>query len=280
MYNRFSNIVIGVLNLLTLLSSIPIIGAGLWMARSSATCQKFLQTPLLAIGFVILVISLAGFIGAWFRVPWALWFYLVAVLLLVGALLGFTIFGFVVTSPHEGAGVPKTLCGEGSLENYSPWLRDRVRNPHSWMTIRACILGSNTCASLTTSYDFVFKDMSPLQCGCCKPPAACNYPAAAEITPADCYRWSSDPNVLCYGCDSCKAAVAEEVSQEWRRISVVNIVVLILLVGIYCIGCCAFRNARRADTEFEYGQNRMSKLRPRWDFHCWRWLHYRRHQLH
>nr|GMD89742.1 Tetraspanin-6 [Ipomoea batatas] len=63
MYNSDSNTVICFLNLLTLLASIPIIGAGLWMARSSTTCEKFLQTPLLVIGFVILIVSLAGFIG-------------------------------------------------------------------------------------------------------------------------------------------------------------------------------------------------------------------------
>ncbi|CAH9055138.1 unnamed protein product [Cuscuta epithymum] len=280
MYNRLSNTVIGFLNLFTLLSSIPIIGAGLWMARRSPTCEKFLQTPLLAIGLVIVVVSLIGFIGACFRVVWAIWLYLVIILLIIGALLAFTIFGFVVTSPHGGVAVPGRLYREYHLENYSPWMRGKVRDPHSWVSIRACILGSKTCASVATSwssYNFLFRDMSPLQSGCCKPPTSCNY---AETTVADCYRWSPDPNLLCYGCDSCKAAVAEEMSKHWKKVSVVIIVVLICLIAIYSLGCCAFRNARRAETDFEYGPNRMSKLRPRWDFHCWRWLHYRRHQLH
>ena len=95
---RFSNTVIGFLNFFTLLASIPIIGAGLWMARSTTTCENFFQTPLLVIGFVVLVISLAGFIGACFHVAWALWVYLVIMVFIIAALLGFAVFGFVVTS--------------------------------------------------------------------------------------------------------------------------------------------------------------------------------------
>nr|GMD37031.1 tetraspanin-6 [Ipomoea batatas]GME02194.1 tetraspanin-6 [Ipomoea batatas] len=281
MYLRFSNTVIGFLNLLTLLASIPIIGAGLWLARSSTTCEKFLQTPLLIIGFIILVVSLTGFIGACFHVAWALWLYLFVVLLIVLALLGFTIFGFVVAIPGGAAAVPGRAYREYHLGKYSAWLKDRVRDPRSWTTIRACILGSKTCASVAnwTPYDFLFRDMSPIQSGCCKPPTSCNYAGAVMAEDPDCYRWSSDANLLCYECDSCKAAVLEDVKRDWQKVSVLNIVVLVFLIGIYSIGCCAFQNAKRAETEYEHGPNRMSKVRPRWDFHWWRWLHYKRHRL-
>ncbi|KAG5533244.1 hypothetical protein RHGRI_027442 [Rhododendron griersonianum] len=137
---RFSNTVIGFLNLFTLLASIPIIGGGLWLARSSATCETFLQTPLLVIGFVILIISLAGFIGACFHVAWALWFYLFVMLLLIGALLGLTMFGFVVTGGGGGAEVAGRVYREYRLERYSAWLRNwEARN---WETIRSCVVGS------------------------------------------------------------------------------------------------------------------------------------------
>ncbi|MQL81784.1 hypothetical protein Taro_014248 [Colocasia esculenta] len=80
-YYRFSNTVIGYLNLLTLLASIPIIGGGLWSGVDyplgfkltqpidTPTCERFLQTPLLIIGFFVLLVSLAGFMGACFNVP-------------------------------------------------------------------------------------------------------------------------------------------------------------------------------------------------------------------
>ncbi|GMP22696.1 hypothetical protein CsSME_00000604 [Camellia sinensis var. sinensis] len=103
---RFSNTVIGFLNLFTLLASIPIIGGGLWMARSTTTCESFLQKPLLLIGFIILIISLAGFIGACFHVAWALWVYLAVMLFLIGGLMALTVFGFVVTGKGGGVDVP------------------------------------------------------------------------------------------------------------------------------------------------------------------------------
>lgn len=104
---RFSNTVIGVINLLSLLASIPIKGTALWKARSSKTCENFLQTPLLVIGFIILLVSLAGFIGACFNVAWALWVYLVVMIFLIATLMGLTLFGLVVTSQGGGVGLQR-----------------------------------------------------------------------------------------------------------------------------------------------------------------------------
>ena len=162
---RLSNTVIGFLNLFTLLASIPIIGGGLWMARNSTSCESFLQTPLLVVGFVVLVISLAGFIGACFHVAWALWVYLVVMLFLIGTLMALTVFGFVVTSQGGGVEVPGRVYKEYRLQDYSPWLRNRIKDPNYWMTIRSCILGSKTCAkiALWTPLDYLEKDMSPIQ---------------------------------------------------------------------------------------------------------------------
>ncbi|KAG6760344.1 hypothetical protein POTOM_036857 [Populus tomentosa] len=268
---RFSNTVIGFLNLFTLLASIPIIGGGLWMARSSTTCEGFLQTPLLVVGFVVLIISLAGFIGACFHVAWALWVYLVVMLLLIATLMGLTIFGFVVTSQGGGVEVPGRVYKEYRLEDYSPWLRNRIKDPDYWRTIRSCILGSKTCAKLAswTPLDYLEKDMSPIQSGCCKPPTSCNYNMATAVPQdPDCYRWNNAPTLLCYECDSCKAGVLEDVRRDWRKLSVLNIVMVVLLIGIYSTGCCAFQNTRRAETDYPYGENRMTKVRPRWDYYC------------
>lgn len=163
--SRFSNTVIGLLNLFTLLASIPIIGGALWLARSSATCESFLQTPLLVIGFVVLIVSLTGFIGACFHLAWALWVYLVVMLLLIAALLAFTIFGFIVTGAGGGMNVSGRAYNEYHLEDYSPWLRKRVEDPKYWMTIRSCILGSKTCRDIVmwSPVDYLTKDMSPIQ---------------------------------------------------------------------------------------------------------------------
>ncbi|KAL7590564.1 tetraspanin-6 [Lactuca sativa] len=280
--SRFSNTVIGLLNLFTLLASIPIIGGALWLARSSATCESFLQTPLLVIGFVVLIVSLTGFIGACFHLAWALWVYLVVMLLLIAALLAFTIFGFIVTGAGGGMNVSGRAYNEYHLEDYSPWLRKRVEDPKYWMTIRSCILGSKTCRDIVmwSPVDYLTKDMSPIQSGCCKPPSECNYGMTMMTQDLDCYKWSNDPSTLCYECDSCKAGVLENVRRDWRKLSVLNVIMTLLLIGIYCIGCCAFRNTRRSETDYPYGENQMSKIRPRWDFFWWRWWHDRRHQLY
>nr|XP_010937833.1 tetraspanin-6 [Elaeis guineensis] len=281
---RFSNTVIGYLNLLTLLASIPLIGGGLWLARSSATCESSLQTPLLVLGFVVLLVSLTGFVGACFNVAWALWLYLLVMLLLIAALLGLTVFGFAVTGGGGGEEVPGRVYREYHLEDYSGWLRRRITEDRYWRAARACVVGSKACAkiALWTPLDYLQRDLTPIQSGCCKPPTSCTYSAGTAMAAQDedCYRWNNDASVLCYGCDSCKAGVLEQVRRDWHKLSVLNVVVLVFLIAIYAIGCCAFRNARRAESEYPYGENRMSKIRPRWDYYWWRWWRDRREQLY
>ncbi|RID80729.1 hypothetical protein BRARA_A03369 [Brassica rapa] len=200
---RFSNTVIGVINLLSLLASIPIKGTALWKARSSKTCENFLQTPLLVIGFIILLVSLAGFIGACFNVAWALWVYLVVMIFLIATLMGLTLFGLVVTS--QGGGV--------------------VRDQEYWNSIRSCILTSKTCSKIEswTTLDYFQRDMTSVQSGCCKPPTACTYETGVIVGGEDCYRWNNGIETLCYECDACKAGVLEEIRLDWRKLSVVNI---------------------------------------------------------
>ena len=101
--NKMSNTVIGFLNILTLISSIVIIGSALWMGRSKTTCEHFLQKPLLVLGLAIMVLSLAGLIGACCDVSWVLWVYLFFMVFIIVALMGLTLFGFIVI--NHGGGV-------------------------------------------------------------------------------------------------------------------------------------------------------------------------------
>ncbi|XP_064975606.1 tetraspanin-6-like [Musa acuminata AAA Group] len=272
---RFSNTVIGYLNLLTLLASIPIIGGGLWLARSSATCESLLQTPLLVLGFVVLLVSLAGFAGACFNVVWALWLYLLVMLFLIAALLSLTAFGFAVAGGSGGGvEVPGRVYHEYHLDGYSRWLRRRITEPRYWSAVLACVVGSKTCAkiALWTPLDYIQRDLSPIQSGCCKPPTTCTYTAGMAVAAQDedCYRWNNAANILCYDCDSCKAGVLEQVRRDWHKLTILNVVVLVFLIAVYSVGCCAFRNARRAEFGYPYGPNRMSKAHPFWDDYWWR----------
>lgn len=108
-----------------------------------------------------------------------------------------------------------------------------------------------------------------LQSGCCKPPTSCMYSGGMAVAAQDndCYRWNNAPDILCYGCESCKAGVLEQVRRNWHKISVLNVIVLVVLIAVYAMGCCAFRNARRSDSGYPYGVNHMSKTTPGWDYY-------------
>ncbi|GJM91732.1 hypothetical protein PR202_ga08139 [Eleusine coracana subsp. coracana] len=250
-YRRLgSNTLIGYLNLLTLVASIPVIAAGLWVAHgSSSTCESALQVPLLTIGFIVLVVSLAGFIGGCYHVTCALWLYLLAVLLLVVALLGMTVFGLAVTAGGGGRQVPGRPYREFRVTDYSAWLQKHAQLDRYWRPALACVVGSRACSKITTwtPIDYLQHNLTPIQ-------------------DEDCYRWNNAANILCYQCDSCKAGVLEQLRRDWHNITILNVIVLVMLIAIYSCGCCAFRNARRAGSEYPYGVNRMSKIYPRWDY--------------
>ncbi|XP_010541021.1 PREDICTED: tetraspanin-5 [Tarenaya hassleriana] len=271
---RTSNTVIGILNSLTLLAAITIIAGALGMAKSNATCEHFLQKPLLILGLAVLIMSLAGLIGACCNVACALWIYLFVMFLIIAALMGLTVFGIVVTSHGSGVDVAGRVYKEYSLQDYHPWLRNRVRDYNYWITIRSCLLGSKACAtvSLWTPLDYLQKNLTPIQSGCCKPPTACVYNAVTPVEQdADCYRWSNDVKELCYDCDSCRAGVLETVRRDWRKLSILNIVAIVVLITIYSIGWCAFQNAKRPELGFPYWRYGRSKSRRGWDDYWWRW---------
>ncbi|XP_042415812.1 tetraspanin-6-like [Zingiber officinale] len=271
---RLSNTVIGYLNLVTLLASIPIIGSGLWLGRSSSTCDSFLQTPLLVVGSVVLLVSLAGLVGACFNVAWALWLYLLVMLFLVVALLGIIVFGIAVTGRGGEVPVPGRVYHEYRLGRYTGWLRHKITAPRYWNAGIACVVASRTCSKIAhwTPSDYLQRDLTPIQSGCCKPPTSCIYAAGAAVASQDedCYRWNNAANVLCYTCDSCKAGVLEQVRRDWHKLSILNVVVLVVLIVVYSVGCCAFRNARRDELEYGYGNNSMPKVQPPWEYDWWR----------
>ncbi|PKA52866.1 Tetraspanin-7 [Apostasia shenzhenica] len=258
---RLSNNLVGVLNIVTFVLSIPILGAGIWLStRASTDCEKFLERPVIALGVFLMVVSLAGLIGACCGVSWLLWVYLLVMFLLIVLLFCFTIFAFVVTNKGAGEIASNRGYKEYRLGDYSNWLQKRVNGNSNWDKIRSCIRDSKVCDSLRernqTFDEFIKDNLSPIQSGCCKPPTACNFTYASETewtkpvgftnsSIVDCNTWQSDPSILCYNCDSCKAGVLANIKNDWKKVAIVNIIFLIFLIIVYSIGCCAFRNNRR-----------------------------------
>eukprot|EP00268_Persea_americana_P030483 TRINITY_DN2947_c0_g1_i1.p1 TRINITY_DN2947_c0_g1~~TRINITY_DN2947_c0_g1_i1.p1 ORF type:complete len:270 (+),score=24.19 TRINITY_DN2947_c0_g1_i1:152-961(+) len=265
---RISNNLIGLLNFLTFLLSIPILAGGIWLsARSTTNCDKFLHRPIIAVGVFLMVVSLAGLAGACCRVSCLLWLYLLVMFLLIVLLFCFTIFAFVVT--HKGVG--EIVSGRGYKEyrlgDYSNWLQKRVNDSENWSKIKSCLADSNVCKKLGASNDaeteFYQRNLSPVQSGCCKPPTSCNFtyvnaivwnkPEGSTDTYSDsnCLVWNNDQNTLCYNCQSCKAGVLANLKRDWKKVAVVNIIFLIFLIIVYSVGCCAFRN-NREDNAFRW----------------------------
>lgn len=262
---KFSNSLLGFLNFLTLLLSIPILGGGLWLAHRAITdCEKYLQTPIIIVGAFLLAVSLAGFIGACCRVNWLLWLYLFVMFVLILVLFCFTIFAFVVTNKGAGEALSNRGYKEYKLGDYSYWLQKRVTNTKNWNRIHSCLIDSKFCQNLamgnkTSSEEFFSKDLNPIESGCCKPPESCHFTYQSPtiwiknssttngLNP-DCNAWSNDPKALCFNCESCKAGVLQNLKAHWKRVAVINMIFLVFLVIVYSVGCCAFRNNKWSNT--------------------------------
>ncbi|CAM8945813.1 unnamed protein product [Rhodiola kirilowii] len=260
--SRVSNNLIGILNFLTLLLSIPILGAGIWLAHKGSTdCERFLEKPVIIIGVFLLLVSLAGLIGACFRVSWLLWVYLLVMFLLIVLLFCFTIFAFVVTNSGAGRTLSDRGYKEYKLGDYSNWLQKRVSDGKNWNKIKSCLIDGKVCNSMAsttattpTVTEFYSEHLSAIQSGCCKPADECNFeyvsptvwnkPTAANSTNADCTLWDNDVNTLCFNCGSCKAGFLDNLKSDWKKVAIINIIFLVVLVIVYSIGCCAFRNSR------------------------------------
>ncbi|XP_057956532.1 tetraspanin-3 [Malania oleifera] len=279
---RASNHLIGLVNFLTFLLAILILGGGIWLSSraNNTDCMKFLQWPLIVIGAAMMVISLAGIAGACYRNTLLMSLYLWVMFFVIVALIGFVIFAYAVTDKGSGRSVPNRVYKDYYLEDYSGWLKDRVTDPGYWAKIGSCIRDSKVCARLRQEIGgvpesadmFYLRHLSPVESGCCKPPTECGFVYVNETGwnsggglgggSLDCTTWSNDQEQLCYSCNSCKAGVLASLRKSWRKVSIINIVVLILLVIFYLIACVAYRNDVRMDNDEPYGETRMTKSHP------------------
>ncbi|KAG7613656.1 Tetraspanin/Peripherin [Arabidopsis suecica] len=273
---------IGLINFFTFLLSIPILGGGIWLSSraNSTDCLRFLQWPLIIIGISIMVISLAGIAGACYQNKFLMWLYLFTMFFVIAALIGFTIFAYVVTDKGSGRFVMNRRYLDYYLNDYSGWLKDRVTDNGYWRDIGSCVRDSGVCKKIgrdlngvpETAHMFYFRNLSPVESGCCKPPTDCGYtyvnetvwiPGGEMVGPnPDCMLWNNDQRLLCYQCSSCKAGVLGSLKKSWRKVSVINIVVVIILVIFYVIACAAYQNVKRMYNDEPVGEARMTKSHP------------------
>ncbi|CAA6666170.1 unnamed protein product [Spirodela intermedia] len=253
-----SNTITALVSLVALLCSIPVIGAGLWLAtKHGSECVPLVRWPVVIMGIVLLLVSLAGFVGAYWRRQRLVAAYLLAMAALIVLLFVLLTFVFVVTRPDGSYAVPGRAFKEYRLAGFSPWLRDHIISSPHWSQIRRCVSASNVCTKLSQEQyfnpDHFFQaDLSPLQSGCCKPPTACG--TATPAADGDCYAWSNDQAQLCYGCGSCRAGLLGSLRSEWRKASIVLVATAVALLCVYVAACSAFRNAQTEDLHRRYKQ--------------------------
>ncbi|XXG79810.1 hypothetical protein AAC387_Pa09g0803 [Persea americana] len=223
-----------------MLVSFLIIGFSLYIGVINGTseCEKEFYTLTLILGIFLLVISVLGLVGSCCRITFFLWLYLALMFFLILGLFAFTVFTFIVTNNGAGKALSRRGYNEYRLGDYSNWVRKRVTNERDWQKVKSCLV--------------------QMKLGCCGPPITCGFthknamywiipnsgPASSD---RDCSTWSNNHDRLCYECESCKAGVLTILKKGWRKIAIINVIVLVAVIIVYAIGCCAIRNIKYED---------------------------------
>ncbi|KAI3934252.1 hypothetical protein MKW98_009233 [Papaver atlanticum] len=147
-----------ILNFIALLCSIPLITSGIWLSKKADNqCVHIFRWPVLILGILLLIVSLAGFLFTYS--PWlhSYWYFL------------FYSYSFVVTR-HDGSYiVPCRGYKEYRVEGYSSWLRNYVTESETGVKalIRTGSAQTDVCTELSqenSSADHFFSaHICPLQ---------------------------------------------------------------------------------------------------------------------
>ncbi|KAL3512321.1 hypothetical protein ACH5RR_025038 [Cinchona calisaya] len=256
---RASNIIITILNLITLAVALLAIGYSVWLQiqHGSSLCQKVLQRPLLFVGLALFVVSFLGLIGSCCRLSFFMWIYLAVLFFMILGLICFTIFTIIVTNKGVGKVLSNKGVNDHRLGDYSGWLQKYVVNAENWDEIKSCLVDVHFCQHIAggKAPEFYQQSLSPIESGCCKPPTYCGFefqnatfwimPKTGPAVPdSDCKTWSNDQTQLCFNCQSCKTQFLENIKKEWKTLAIINTCILVLVIIVYSVSCCALRNSR------------------------------------
>lgn len=164
---RLSHGFLGAVNTVTLLLSLTLICTGVYFrARAATDCDRALQFPVLALGCVVLVLSVVGLVGACGRRAASrpfLWAYVAAMFLLTVAVFALTVFAFVVTNRGGGGGSRE----EYRLVDFSGWMQARIAEPETWRKVESCLAEARVCGrGRFHPVDFYRRHLSPIQVHC------------------------------------------------------------------------------------------------------------------
>lgn len=167
---KISNNLLGLLNILIFLVSIPIVYFGIIANKtnSGGECLDLFRKPFLVVGVFVMVTSIFGIIGGCCRVPWILWTYLAIMFLVLLAYFSMWIFAFFVTwKPGGGTEILGTGHMEFKLNRYTEWMQMRVQDEKNWKKIKHCLILGDYCPSLmpgngTSLRDFNKEELGPV----------------------------------------------------------------------------------------------------------------------
>ncbi|XVF49818.1 hypothetical protein PTKIN_Ptkin04bG0046600 [Pterospermum kingtungense] len=265
---RVSNCIVGFVNTLLLLLGMIALSFGVYfVVHGSSHCQKVLTDPLLILGGFLVAVSLLGLIGSLCKNTIFMFLYLAVMFLLILGLIGFTVFVFLVT--NHGAGKVFSdrdlIIKDRRTTDFSNWLQKHFVNDKNWNRIKSCLIDAKVCRSVRKDNNngdinykalVFFKNTLPtLQAGCCKPPSSCGFlqknatfwevpKSGAATKDPDCLTWNNNVMKLCYDCNSCKGGVLDNLRKEWRSLAIINVIVLIFVIFVYSVGCCARSNQK------------------------------------
>ncbi|XP_021747930.1 tetraspanin-7-like [Chenopodium quinoa] len=170
-------------------------------------------------------------------------------------LLALGIFALAVSSEGGGKSILGISYKQYYVESYSKWMQNKVHDAHNWEKCykKVIVNKEHICNKFDKKYKqdsldkFHKRNLFPYESGCCKPPEECNFkytsptvwvkPESGNYSNVDCNNWNNDPKTLCYDCQSCKAALLQDVTSHWFFTGVFLVVIilgLLVLLGIVC----------------------------------------------
>ena len=87
-----------IINFLTLLLSLVVLGVGIWIAHRGYHCSSHIQWFIISIGIIMFVVSFIGLTGARRRILGLIWLYIALLTLIILLLIIFTTFAFLLKS--------------------------------------------------------------------------------------------------------------------------------------------------------------------------------------
>lgn len=208
--------------------------AGLYyLIHSGTKCQHAQGVPLVIESVFLALVSITGLVAVGKKSNVVMLVYLVLMLALILGFIGNTVFtgySFKNGKFPSGKNWDPTCMAEGLAQG-------------------------NLCKSLQTT-------PSSIQSGCCQPPSDCGFhmknatfwevpalgPAPDDL---DCRKWSNNRDKLCYECNSCKVELLESFKRTWDYMLILYICLIVVLLGVYSIGCCAWRRNKRDGLNYE-----------------------------